>query len=46
MIKSFVSKNIVKTMNFAHLLSSLNYSILFWEDTRYQNKILNYKKEQ
>jgi hypothetical protein len=33
MIKSFVNKNIVKTMYFAYLYSSLKYGILFWGNT-------------
>ena len=33
-IKSVVSKNILKTMYFAYLQSSLKYGILFWGNTR------------
>jgi hypothetical protein len=43
-IKSFVNKNIVKTMYFAYMHSSLKYGILFWGNFRNPKKVLNYKK--
>jgi hypothetical protein len=38
-IKSFVNKNIVKTMYFAYMHSSLKYGILFWGNVRDLKKI-------
>jgi hypothetical protein len=44
MIKSFVRKNVVKTMYFAYLHSSLKYSILFWENPKNQKKNVKLQK--
>jgi hypothetical protein len=38
-IKSFVNKNIVKTMHFAYLRSSLKYGILIWGNSSNLKKI-------
>jgi hypothetical protein len=38
-IRSFLNKNIVKTMYFAYLHSSLKYGILFWGNSRNLTKI-------
>jgi hypothetical protein len=43
-IKSFVNKNIVKTMYFAHMHSSLKYGILFWGDVRNLTKVFKLQK--
>ena len=43
-IRSFVNKNIAKTMYFAYLHSSLKHGILFWGNTINLKKILNYQK--
>jgi hypothetical protein len=38
-IKSFVNENIVKTMYFAYMHSSLKYGILFWGNVRNHKKV-------
>jgi hypothetical protein len=39
-IRSFLNKNIVKTMYFAYLHSSLKYGILLWGNSRKLTKII------
>jgi hypothetical protein len=43
-IKSFVNKNIVKTMYFAYMHSSLKYGILFWGKVRNLKKVFKVQK--
>ena len=43
-IKSFVNKNIVKTMYFAYMHSSLKYGILFWGNVRNLKKVFKLQK--
>jgi hypothetical protein len=43
-IKCFVNRNIVKTMYFAYMHSSLKYGILFWGNVRNLKKIFKLQK--
>jgi hypothetical protein len=43
-MKSSVNKNIVKTMYFAYMDSSLNYGILFWGNVRNLKKVFKQQK--
>jgi hypothetical protein len=45
-IKKFVNKNVVKTMYFAYLHSSLKHVILFWGNFRNIKKVLKGKEGQ
>jgi hypothetical protein len=44
-IKSFVNKNLVKTMHFAYMHSFLKYDILFWGNARNLQKAFNIQKK-
>jgi hypothetical protein len=43
-IKSFANKNMVRTMYFVHMHSSLKYGILFWENVRNIQKVFKTQK--